>query len=201
MVLVVALLIGFFQGKKRGMSEELLDLFKWLVIVVVSALAYPIVGNWLTRFTPINQLWGSIISYVAIAVALAAVFGWIKTAMGKKIVGSDVFGGMEYYLGALSGMMRAFCIVFVLISILNAKHVSDERRERLAKVQKENFGAISFPTIGSLQRDVFSKSFSGPYIQRYMGGHLMRPVQMADKERSTITTQRENTIDNIIKKK
>ena len=42
-VVLIVLGIGVFRGRQRGMSEELLGLFEWLTIVVVSALA---IGHW-----------------------------------------------------------------------------------------------------------------------------------------------------------
>ena len=36
LVALAVLVVGLFRGRKRGMSEELLDVFQWLLIVVIS---------------------------------------------------------------------------------------------------------------------------------------------------------------------
>ena len=170
-------------------------------MVVVSSMTYEVIGSWMARMTPFNLLWTSIIAYIAVASLIAAVFSYVKSAVGKKVVGSDVFGGAEYVLGALSGMLRAFCVVLMLISVMNSMYVSKEKRAKLAKVQRENFGTISFPSLGSLQEDIFVNSFSGPYIHHYLSDQLMHPIKLEHKKKSNVATQREDTINNIIKKK
>ena len=53
-VMVVALLgVGIWRGRKRGMSEELLDIVKWALIVVVAGFLYEPGGRFLTSMTSI----------------------------------------------------------------------------------------------------------------------------------------------------
>jgi len=35
-LVLIALLVGFTRGRKRGMSVELLDVLKWLLVVLVA---------------------------------------------------------------------------------------------------------------------------------------------------------------------
>ena len=46
---VILLLVGVLRGRKRGMSEELLDTFKWLLIVVAAGFAYQPLGDMLAQ--------------------------------------------------------------------------------------------------------------------------------------------------------
>ena len=45
LLLAGLLIFGFLRGRKRGMSEELLDVFQWLTIIVVAAMLYEPVGK------------------------------------------------------------------------------------------------------------------------------------------------------------
>ena len=55
-LVMVVLIIGMIRGKVRGMSEELLDVFKWLLAVVAAALDYKPMGDWLANFLHISFL-------------------------------------------------------------------------------------------------------------------------------------------------
>jgi len=53
------LIIGFFRGRKRGMSKELLPLLKWVSLVLVCGFWYQMAAELLvnTRFVePVAQL-------------------------------------------------------------------------------------------------------------------------------------------------
>ena len=50
-VLIIVLGIGLYEGRKHGMSEELLRLLKWLAIVFGCAVIYEPVGRMLGQFT------------------------------------------------------------------------------------------------------------------------------------------------------
>ena len=74
-LLVLALVAyGIFRGRKRGMSEELLDVFQWLLIVVLGAMLYAPLGRILSHFSGFSPLLSYIIAYSLIALALKLVF-------------------------------------------------------------------------------------------------------------------------------
>ena len=49
LLVVVLLVVGVLRGRKRGMSEELLDVIKWSLIVLVAGLLYEPGGRWLAN--------------------------------------------------------------------------------------------------------------------------------------------------------
>lgn len=199
LVAVIMLVIGFIRGRKRGMSEELLDVLQWLIIVVVSALLYAPLGKFVSSFTHMSLLLSYITSYVVIAIAIKLVFTVIKRGVGEKIIGSDVFGSMEYYLGTVAGAVRYLCMLIFAMAILNAKYISEAELAALAKVQKDNFGSISFPTLGSLQQDIFNKSFTGQMARRYINNQLITPTAYGpDTQREGVARRRERAVDEAI---
>src|SRR5215207_4696914 len=97
-VILLLLGVGLWRGRKRGMSEELLDIFKWAIIVVAAGWFYEPGGRLLAKASVFSLLSCYVFAYFLIAVLTFGVFALIRGSVGAKIVGSDVFGPGEYYL-------------------------------------------------------------------------------------------------------
>jgi uncharacterized membrane protein required for colicin V production len=203
LVVAVLLVIGLFRGRKRGMSEELLDLFKWLLIVVVGAFLYRPLGDLLDDYVQVSPTTARILAYLTVAVTIKLLFTWIKHAVGEKLVGSDLFGRMEYYLGMASGVLRWACMILAGLAILNAKHISDADLKATAKMQKDNFGDISFPTFGSFQQDIFKNSFTGSTVKKHLADQLIAPTSTGGKtaDRENIGQRRSREVDEVMNTK
>ncbi len=200
LVVLALVAYGIFRGRKRGMSEELLDVFQWLCIVVLGALLYSSLGKALSLFAGFPLLISNVIAYAFIAIVIKFTFTAVKRSVGEKLVHSDAFGRFEYYLGMLAGMVRCLCILIFALSFLHAKYISDAERAATAKMQAENFGSISFPTIGSLQQTVFYESHSGKFIRRHLREQLMQPVLAAGtRQKDSIGRQRERDVEAVMK--
>src|SRR5260221_5679333 len=154
-LVLVVLLLGIIRGRKRGISEELLEVLQWLLIVVVAALLYLPLGNMLADFTHMTLLASYIVSYLLVAFSIKLIFSMIKRMVGEKLVQADTFGGMEYYLGMLAGALRFLCVLIVALAILNSKFISKAERLAEKKMQSDNFGTINFPTLATLHEVVF----------------------------------------------
>src|SRR5690606_38857631 len=107
-------------GRKRGMSEELLDVFQWLTIIVLGAMLYEPLGNLISRGGSMGLFYAYLISYILTALVIKLVFSTVKRAVGEKLVHSDAFGSFEYYLGMGAGMLRCFCVLLFCLSLLHA---------------------------------------------------------------------------------
>jgi len=200
--LLVVLLVGVIMGRKRGMSEELLPLFQWLIIIYLGGMAYRPGGAMLKSSTGLGLLASYIIVYLLTACLIKGVFAFFKKSVGEKVVGSDVFGRLEYPLGMLAGAARYGCILLFCLSLLNAPYISAKEKKATAKAQQDNFGDISFPTLGSIQDGVFEKSYSGKYIRQYFHDQLMEQQSSTAtdlRKKEGIGRQRERTIDEITK--
>ncbi|HNW06692.1 MAG TPA: CvpA family protein, partial [Verrucomicrobiota bacterium] len=125
-VVVIAMLgLGIYKGRKYGMSEELLRLLKWLAIVFGCAFIYEPAGRMLGQYTTLlGRLSCYVLAYVGCAVLIVLLFAGIQRLLGGKLVGSDVFGRAEYYLGMGSGMVRLGCILLAALALLNARYFS-----------------------------------------------------------------------------
>jgi uncharacterized membrane protein required for colicin V production len=199
-LLVLALVaFGIFRGRKRGMSEELLDVFQWLCIVVLGALFYGALGKALSRFAGFPLLLSNILAYAFVAIVIKFGFATVKRSVGEKLVHSDAFGRFEYYLGMLAGMVRCLCILIFALSFLHAKYISDAERAATAKMQADNFGSISFPTMGSLQQTVFYESHSGKFIRKHLRDQLIQPTVGTGPKTESIARRRERDVDEVLR--
>src|SRR5712664_3391492 len=110
LVLVLILIAGVKRGRKQGMSLELMQLLKWLLILFVCALAYEPIGSFFSGSTTMfSTLACYLMAYTGGALLIVLVFAGLKHSLGGKLVGSDIFGSAEYYLGMGSGLIRFAC--------------------------------------------------------------------------------------------
>jgi uncharacterized membrane protein required for colicin V production len=179
--LVAVLVVGAFRGRKRGMSQEFIPLLKWITIVLVCGLLYRPIAEAITSATVFTMLTASFTAYLSLALAVAVFFALFSRQLGGKIVGSDVFGKSEYYLGIVSGMARYGCMLIFGLSLLNARfYPQDEIDSRNRYVQK-NYDNDFFPALFQVQDAVFKNSFAGPVIQQQLSCVLIKPVKAETK--------------------
>lgn len=201
---VILLLVGVVRGRKRGMSEELLDVLKWLLIVVAAGFFYEPLGNFLAANSAFSLLSCYVAMYVAIAAIIMAICGFIRRQIGDKLVTSDVFGTGEYYLGMMAGSLRYVCIVLVAIAILNARYFTREEVNAKVQYRMDNYGSDYFPTLNTVQQEVFARSWTGRLATDYLSTILIRPTSPQDKplgKGGSIVKARERLIEQVLEKK
>jgi uncharacterized membrane protein required for colicin V production len=204
LLVVILLVVGVLRGRKRGMSEELLDVIKWSLIVLVAGMLYEPSGRWLSQMSVFSLLSSYVFAYVAIAVLIFATFALIRSRIGEKLIGSDVFGRSEYYLGMVAGGYRYVCVMLVAMAFLNARYYTPAEISASNKYQDWNFGTTLFPTIPDFQREVFDNSLTGRAAHDYLNVILIRPTARDDKGvggDGSIRRQRERTINEIMDKR
>ena len=177
--LVAVLVVGVFRGRKHGMSEELLGLLKWLAILVVCALVYQPLGKMFAGST-FSLVSGYVMAYVAAALIVVALFAGIKRGLGGKLLGSDLFGKAEYYLGMGSGLVRFTCMLLVALALLNARYFSPDEVKAMENFQNDVYGSNFFPGLHSAQSVVFERSLLGPWIKDNLGFLLIKPTAPQD---------------------
>jgi uncharacterized membrane protein required for colicin V production len=176
LALVVVLVLGIWRGRKHGMSQELMPLLKWLLVVLGASLAYQQVGLFFAQNTPFGRLFCFVMGYLTVILLVFAFFSLFTRALGGKLVGSDLFGRAEYYLGMGAGMLRVACILLVALALHNARLYSTAEVRAMQKFQKDNFDANFFPTLQTLQDEVFVRSLTGSQIKKYCSQLLITPT-------------------------
>jgi len=165
---IIVLLIGVVRGRKRGLSEEMLDTFQWLLIIVAGGFFYKGLGKALSVKPIFSQLTYYMLSYLVIALGVKVVFMMIKRKLGQKLIEGDVFGRFEFYGGMGAGMVRFACAYFFVLSLLHAPFYSEEYYARRAKEVDYNYGSDFFPHPCKIQPTVFKNSFTGKTAEKYL---------------------------------
>ena len=182
-ILFVVLVVGIFRGRKHGMSEELMPLLTWLAILFICAVAYEPLGSLFTEQAGLfSKLSCYIISYVGLALIIIGLFAWLKRGLGGKLLGSDLFGKAEYYLGMGSGLIRFACITLVLLAVINARYYTAQEVKAEEKFQNDVYGSHYFPTWQNVQSTVFERSLTGPWIKENLSFLLIKPTETETKE-------------------
>lgn len=174
LIIVALLIVGIFRGRKRGMSEELLSFIQWLIIIIGGGLLYEPGGALLKQMAPFSTLVCNVWVYLFFALLVKMLFTQIKKAVGEKILGSNAFGGFEYYLGMLAGMIRFACGILMVMALVNARLITPQERAEMARYQSKNFEGISFPTFGSLQQAILFESFAGTQVREHLDFLLIK---------------------------
>ncbi len=183
--IVVFLIIGFFRGRKNGLSQELIPLFQWFVIVFGCAFGYEPLGNFLMSFTTMfSLLFAFIVSYLLIAVVVKIFFALIKKSLGGKLLGSSIFGNAEYPLGIVSGILRFACMIIFAMALLNAKLVPAAQARATIESQLKLYDKDYFSgaRIEIIQSAVFEESHIGKFVKENMTLMLIKPTEAAAKE-------------------
>jgi hypothetical protein len=169
---------GISRGRKHGMSQELMLLLKWLVIVIGCAMVYEPVGQMFSQSTGLFGLLASyLMVYILSALLIIGLFALVKNSIGGKLLGSDVFGRSEYYLGMVSGLVRFTCILLAALALLNSRYYNPVEVRAMEKFQDDVYGSNYFPTLHSIQAAVFEQSLTGPWIKKNLDFLLIKPTE------------------------
>jgi uncharacterized membrane protein required for colicin V production len=177
LALVVILIAGINRGRKQGMSLELMPLLKWLLVLFVCAVSYEPIGSFFSQSTTVfGTLACYLIAYIGAALIIIGIFAAVKHSVGGKLVGSDIFGGAEYYFGMGAGLIRFTCALLVALAILNARYYTPEEVKAEERFQNDVYGSTYFPGLQSLQAAVFERSLTGPWIKDNLSFLLIKPT-------------------------
>jgi uncharacterized membrane protein required for colicin V production len=201
-VALLVICLGMVRGRKRGLSEELLDSVMWLLIIAASGLLYHGLGSFMSQKQPVlSTLTYYMLSYIVIGLAVKIVFVLIKKKFGQKMAESDMFGRLEYYGGMAAGAVRFLCVFFFLMSLLHAPHYSEAFLAQRAKDVDYNYGSDFFPHPCKIQKAVFEESFIGKNANTYLAMLLIEPTEgnaKAIRDENSMAKRNERKIDAII---
>ncbi|MDB6024321.1 MAG: Colicin production protein [Verrucomicrobiales bacterium] len=200
LVVLILLVVGFFRGRKHGMSQEILFLLQWLLIVVVAGQYYEPLSKMLYEQGLFGPLACNLMVYIAVVLVIKLIFTNLKKAIGEKIFGSDVFGKYEFYLGMVAGILRYACITLFIISLANASAFSQQEINERRKKQVAELGSSYFPSIPEVQDQVLNASFTGRLVKEHLSRILLKPASPTEdaKKKEGPAKRRESMIDEVI---
>ena len=195
-VLVIALIVvGFYRGRKRGMSEEFPLLIQWIFIIGGGAFLYKPAGELVSELTGMGRLFWFVMIYLLWAITVKTVVTWIVRSKGDKVNLADNFGKAEYPLGVVSGMIRFVLVILFSLALLNARLYTKTELDGMAKFQQDNFGDISMPTIGSVQASVFRNSLVGKMVKDNMDVMLIEGTPPREVRAKNRPKKKKNALD------
>ena len=197
-LLLLTVFAGCLLGKKRGMSGELVDALQWVAIVVGSGLGYVYVRDLLLAYSDFGRLTCSALGYLTCALSIKLIFSSVRKAVAQKLVEGDYFGRAEFILGFLVGGVHFFCILFFLVSLLQAKLITEAERLAVEQSQQDSFESIRFPTLSQMQYDIRKHSFFGrKFFYVHLEPLLIEPSRNGGLPKDTLRKKREEMIEKI----
>ncbi len=180
----LVLVIGFsiWQGRRRGMTKELLPSLQWLTILLCASFGHIPLADWLEQSGTVRKVFGNHFSehtaalmsaYLAILVVIFIVFTVLKQKFNPKLEGSNAFGSYEYYWGVAAGIVHYVCLTFVALALLNAPFYSHADVEAAKAYNNRWYGGglkdyngDFIPSVYEVQDSVFKQSLLGPLIKQ-----------------------------------
>jgi len=174
---VIIIMLGVRNGRKNGLSVELMVTMQWVAIVLGGAYLYRPVGNFICQTSPVSHQFGYLCAYITLAILIKLSFALVKKGLGGKLIGSNVFGRGEYYLGMVAGALRFVCIIIAALALLSAPYYSAQDLAKNKAYQVDLYGSTFFPNLGTLQHGVFKESILGSAMDHYAGFLLISPTK------------------------
>jgi uncharacterized membrane protein required for colicin V production len=198
-IAIVWLIMGLFYGRKRGMTQEILPTIQWVAIVVVAGLFYRPLALLIRQYARFDSLWSNVTGYLLIAFGVHLVYLWIKHLIHQKLIGTDMFGRMEYYFGMAAGVIHFGCILIMIFALLNARIITQAELAKTEKAQSDAFSDIRFPTYGSIQQAFLFQSFTGGLIETNLSAVMIASTApLAPSKNVTLKAQQEQMINEIL---
>jgi uncharacterized membrane protein required for colicin V production len=192
---VLLIMLGFWRGRKRGMSRDFLPAGFWFSVVIAGGFGYERVGNWAMSQPFLRQIFGNglsnhttvyVSSYLLIALVAFAVFQLLKQFFKKRLAGGNAFGGGEYYLGTMAGIVRYLCIGLAALALINAPYYSaadiaatEAYNNRWYGGGLKEYSGDFIPDLQEVQASIFRDSRLGPLIKHKLGLLLINTTQTA----------------------
>jgi len=200
-LVVLLILLAIRSGKKGGISEELLPVGQWVLIVTANAFLNGPLAKQLSSFTKLSLFWSHLVACLFLAVAVFLLFIWIKSLVGGKLLEADYFGRHEYSLGVLGAVTRYLCMLLVALSVLNARHYTQDQILAIRRARAASDVRIALlPPLSSVQQQVFNESASGKLFRKHANFLLITPTPYDSSalRSDSVGRQRERLVEEVL---
>lgn len=196
-IVLAWLLLGWFRGRKNGMSMELGLFLTWLAALLVGAFVYRPLGQLIGRIELISSAWAYKLGYLFAVLLTEMIITKIRIKMGGKFVSDDFFGKMEYYFGMMVGILRFACIALIFYSFLNSSPPTDAQIATVDRNTKD-LEDMRFNPL-KMERDLLENSVTGRISRRYLNFLIMSPDNppIVHEKRETLKDKEQQMLDDI----
>src|SRR5258708_8858083 len=84
-VVVIGLAFGIFRGRRNGMSQELLPLLQWLILVPLCGFLYPMAGQFFINIFRWSKLTSYICGYITLALVVVLIFCVLRKVFAERL--------------------------------------------------------------------------------------------------------------------
>lgn len=180
----IVLAAGIFQGRRNGMAKELLPLAQWLCVILICGFTYAVFGEFFVNSLGWGKATSYVTAYIVLMLLIVTLFVSLRRKYTERLVNANYFHNSEYYLGMVSGFIRCFCVLIVLMALVNAPVYSEKEIAAHAAYVKKTYGGglyggDYFPDMQEIQEQVFTKSFVGPYAKKFLSVFFIQTTAAA----------------------
>ena len=187
LALVLVLVFAFWQGRRRGMTKEMLPSIEWVLILFGAGFGHVFLADWFQQEGFVRKVFGHhfnertaalMSAYLIILSVIFITFSFLKRKYNPKLEGSSFFGGNEYYWGVAAGLVRYVCLMLVALALLNGPYYSPNEIAAIQQYKLNNFAAGGhvkgmeddtgdfIPSVYEVQDTVFKNSLIGSFIKQ-----------------------------------
>ncbi len=187
LVLVLAFGVSMYFYRHSNSVKQILGVLHWLLVFVISAFVYKYPASWLMQSFDMRPDVAALIIYPLIVALFYFLLGVKRKSMARDADKVEMFGRQEYRVAMFMGALKTVAITLVVIAWVHGRYVTPFELEEYEKFCQENFGSIRWPTLSTVQRDIFSESFSGKAVEKYMKRLMVAAVPpTAEQQAATI---------------
>jgi hypothetical protein len=176
LLVIVAIGLGVYLNRHGNALHQIFGVIHWLAVLVVCAFLYKKPAMWLADATGMRPDIAALILYPLIVAAVYFLFGIKRRSLAKQADKVEMFGHREYHVAMAVGGLKAAIILFVGMAWINARYVTDADLHDYDVFCQDNFGGIHWPTLSTVQEDVFVDALSGRMARKYLSRVLVTPL-------------------------
>lgn len=194
-VLFLGAVLAGALTSRRGLAVELLPLGRWVMIVLAGAAAYEPIARFTIGLTDITFTTAAVWTYVALAVGVSMVFPGLNSPLRRSMDSCRWFGRGDQPLGMLAGGAKALAMIVAFMAVLNVGKASESQLRATARFQREAFGDLAVPTVGTVHQGAIQRSRLGAWVKEHADFLLIQPDALPSESRSII--ERRNPFDDL----
>ena len=196
---VVLLWIGVMRGRARGISNQIVELFQWLLTVFLGVMLYVPIGRALQPHLQVSTVAAHAIAFLLVAGVVKLIAARLANAFSERLLNGDYFGSWEYPLGVVAGALIHAAMLMAALSLVRVKLVTPDEFARSQKKEGAEMGSEFLPDMGRLQAEIFRQSPTGRFIERECAHLMIQPVRWEPYFKVTEPDKkREHPVDEIL---
>jgi uncharacterized membrane protein required for colicin V production len=172
-------LLGARRGFRQGLSEEFIGLLQWLAGLSLFGFWHMSWAHELSRWFKIRLVYGELLVVLGLLMGTSWLSSKIEEIWIENSFNLEIATGIDQFLGMFCGLLKSMCLAFALMALLSFPSFTKSDLISSKEYQREWFGTLEFPTVGDLQQEVISQSYTGQKVQRLLVVFMRKPISVS----------------------